>query len=112
MVGCLAGVRYRLGLPMVGNPEYRLMARWAILLIREAALIAGNESGRDSIAHRADLVTLPSMVQRDQRNHFPPPVLRGHSPSVRNGWGVPATSVYAIYIMLFSDICQPEPTLR
>ena len=66
MVGCLAGVRYRLGLPMVVNPEYRLMARWAILLITEAGLIAGNESGRYSATHRADHVTLPSMVQRYQ----------------------------------------------
>ena len=45
-----------------------------------AALIAGSESGRGSATHRADPVTLPSMVQRDQRNHFPPPVLTGLVP--------------------------------
>ena len=57
-----------------------LAARSATLLVLRAALIAGNESGRDSVTHRADPVTLPSMVQRDQRNHFPPPVLTGLAP--------------------------------
>ena len=54
-----------------------LAARSATLPILRAALIAGNESGRGSVSDRADHVTLPSMVQRDQRNHFPPPVLTG-----------------------------------
>ena len=49
-----------------GKLEYRLMTRWAALLVTRAALIAGNESGRHSAAHRADHVTLPSMVQRYQ----------------------------------------------
>ena len=51
-----------------------------MLLVTRAALIAGNESGRGSIAHRADPIALPSMVQRYQRNHFPPPVLTGPMP--------------------------------
>ena len=57
-----------------------VMARSAMLPVPRVALIAGNESGRGSVAHRADPVTLPSMVQRDQRNHFPPPVLTGSLP--------------------------------
>ena len=57
-----------------------LAARSATLPVLRAALIAGSESGRGSVAHRADPVTLPSMVQRDQRNHFPPPVLTGSLP--------------------------------
>ena len=54
-----------------------LAARSATLPVLRAALIAGNESGRGSVAHRADHVTLPSMVLLNQRNHFPPPVLTG-----------------------------------
>ena len=57
-----------------------LVARSATLPVLRAALIAGNESGRGSDAHRANHVTLPSMVQRNQRNHFPPPVLTGLAP--------------------------------
>ena len=57
-----------------------LAARSATLPVLRAVLIAGNESGRGSVAHRADHVTLPSMVQRDQRNHFPPPALTGLAP--------------------------------
>ena len=57
-----------------------LAARSATLPVLRAALIAGNESGRGSVAHRADHVTLPSMVQRNQGNHFPPPVLTGPLP--------------------------------
>ena len=63
-----------------GKPECRLAARSATLPVLRSALIAGNESGRGSVTHRADPVTLPSMVQRDQRNHFPPPVLTGLVP--------------------------------
>ena len=62
------------------EPRMPLAARSATLPVLRAALIAGNESGRGSVAHRADPVTLPSMVQRDQRNHFPPPVLTGLAP--------------------------------
>ena len=62
------------------EPRMPLAARSATLPVLRAALIAGNESGRDSATHRADRVTLPSMVQRDQRNHFPPPVLTGPLP--------------------------------
>ena len=54
-----------------------LVARSATLPVLRAALIAGNESDRGSVARRANHVTLPSMVQRNQRNHFPPPVLTG-----------------------------------
>ena len=57
-----------------------LVARSATLPVLRAALIAGNGSGRGSFAHRADHVTLPSMVQRDQRNHFAPPALTGPLP--------------------------------
>ena len=57
-----------------------LAARSATLPVLRAALIAGNESGRGSVAHRANHVTLPSMVQRNQRNHFPPPVLTDLAP--------------------------------
>ena len=58
----------------------QLAARSATLPVLRTALIAGNESGRGSATHRADHVTLPSMVQRNQRNHFPPPVLTGLAP--------------------------------
>ena len=70
----------------VGSPipwrEIRmpLVARSATLPVPRAALIAGNESGSSSVTHRANHVALPSMVQRDQRNHFPPPVLTGSLP--------------------------------
>ena len=57
-----------------------LVARSATLPVSRAALIAGNESGRGSVTHRADPVLLPSMVQRNQRNHFAPPVLTGSLP--------------------------------
>ena len=72
----LAHVRYRLGHSLAGTPN-AVVARSATLPVLRAALIAGNESGRGNVAHRADHVTLPSMVQRNQRNHFPPPVLTG-----------------------------------
>ena len=62
------------------EPECRLAARSATLPVLRAALIAGNESGRGSVAHRADHVTLPSMIQRNQRNHFTPPILTGLAP--------------------------------
>ena len=75
----LAGVRHRLGHSLAGTPN-ALAARSATLPVLRAALIAGNESGRGSVAHRADHVLLPSMVQRDQRNHFAPPVLTGPLP--------------------------------
>ena len=70
----------------IGSPISRretqmpLVARSATLPVTRAALITGNESGRSSVTHRADPVTLPSMVQRDQRNHFAPPVLTGLMP--------------------------------
>ena len=72
----LAHARHQLGHSLAGTPN-ALAARSATLPVLRAALIAGNESGRGSVAHRADHVTLPSMVQRNQRNHFPPPVLTG-----------------------------------
>ena len=62
------------------EPRMPLAARSATLPVLRAALIAGNESGRGSATHRADHVTLPSMVQRNQRNHFPPPALTGPLP--------------------------------
>ena len=62
------------------EPRMPLAARSATLPVLKTALIAGNESGRGSATHRANHVTLPSMVQRDQRNHFPPPVLTGLAP--------------------------------
>ncbi len=34
---------------------------------------------------------------------------RANGLSVCNGWGVPATPAYTIYIMRFVDICQPRP---
>ena len=66
----------------VGTPKSALLGYHAQGngTVLRAALIAGNESGRGSVTHRADPVTLPSMVQRDQRNHFPPPVLTGLVP--------------------------------
>ena len=76
----LAHARHQLGHSRGGKPECRLAARSATLPVLRAALIAGNESGRGSVAHRADPVTLPSMIQRDQRNHFTPPVLTGLAP--------------------------------
>ena len=76
----LAHARHQLGLPVVENPNAGWAARSATLPVLRAALIAGNESDRGSATHRADHVTLPSMVQRDQRNHFPPPVLTGPLP--------------------------------
>ena len=76
----LAHARHRFGHTLAGTPECRLAARSATLPVLRAALIAGSESGRGSVAHRANHVTLPSMVQRDQRNHFPPPVLTGLAP--------------------------------
>ena len=75
----LAGVRHQLGHSLAGTPN-ALAARSATLPVLRTALIAGNKSGRGSVVHRADHVTLPSMVQRDQRNHFPPPVLTGLAP--------------------------------
>ena len=77
---CLAGVRYRLGRSLAGNPNAGWQPGRQCCLFSGAALIAGNESGRSSATHRANRVTLPSMVQRDQRNHFPPPVLTGFAP--------------------------------
>ena len=71
----LAHVRSLAGTPNAGWRPGRQLC-----LFSGAALIAGNESGRGSVTHRADPVTLPSMVQRDQRNHFPPPVLTGPLP--------------------------------
>ena len=76
----LAGVRYRLGRSLTRNPNAVWWPGRQLCLFSGAALIAGNESGRGSVAHRANHVTLPSMVQRDQRNHFPPPVLTGPLP--------------------------------
>ena len=70
----LAHARHQLGHSLAGTPN-ALAARSATLPVLRAALIAGNESDRGSATHRADHVTLPSMVQRNQRNHFPPPVL-------------------------------------
>ena len=96
----------------VGSPipwrEIRmpLVARSATLPVPRAALIAGNESGRGSVTHRANHVALPSMVQRDQRNHFAPPVLTGYCPSVHNGWSVQATPAFTIYTILFGNNCQ------
>ena len=57
------------------KPECRWRPGRQLCPFSGAALIAGNESSRGSVSDRADRVTLPSMVQRDQRNHFPPPVL-------------------------------------
>ena len=76
----LAHVRYRLGHSLAGNPNAGWRPGRQLCLFSGAALIAGNESDRGSATHRADHVTLPSMVQRDQRNHFPPPVLTGLAP--------------------------------
>ena len=76
----LAHVRHRLGHSLGGKPECRWRPGRQLCLFSGAALIAGNESGRDSATHRADHVTLPSMVQRDQRNRFPPPALTGPLP--------------------------------
>ena len=76
----LAHVRHRLGRSLAGDPNAGWRPGRQLCLFSGAALIAGNESGRNSVAHRADHVTLPSMVQRDQRNHFPPPALTGPLP--------------------------------
>ena len=76
----LAGVRHRLGRSLAGDPNAGWQPGRQLCLFSGAALIAGSESGRGSVAHRANHVTLPSMVQRDQRNHFPPPVLTGLAP--------------------------------
>ena len=73
----LAHARHQLGHSLAGNPNAGWQPGRQLCLFSGAALIAGSESGRGSATHRADHVTLPSMVQRDQRNHFPPPVLTG-----------------------------------
>ena len=76
----LAHFRHQLGHSRGGNPNAGWRPGRQLCLFSGAALIAGNESGRGSVAHRADHVTLPSMIQRDQRNHFTPPVLTGLAP--------------------------------
>ena len=73
---CSASARPSCG----GKPECRWRPGRQLCLFLGAALIAGNESGRGSVTHRANHVALPSMVQRDQRNHFAPPVLTGSLP--------------------------------
>ena len=91
-----------------GGPECRLAARSATLLVLRAALTAGNESGRGSVTHRADHVTLPSMVQRDQRNHFPPPVLTGLTPLGSQRLGFPSTPAFTIHTIPFGNNYQPR----
>ena len=76
----LAHVRYRLGHSLAGTPNAGWRPGRQLCLFSGAALIAGSESGRGSATHRADPVARPSMVQRDQRNHFPPPALTGLAP--------------------------------
>ena len=94
-----------------GKPECRLTARSATLPGLRAALIAGNESGRGSVTHRADHVTRPSMVQRDQRNHFPPPVLTGWAPLGSQRLGHPVHPRRSQYILYHTTITFSHPFL-
>ena len=81
-----------------GKPEYRLMARWTMLLVTRAALIAGNESGA------AASPTGPTMspchlwfsVISETISHLLG--WRAHCPSVCNGWSVPAAPSHTIYV--------------
>ena len=98
----LAGVQHRLGHSLAGTPNAGWRPGRQLCLFSGAALIAGNESGRGSVTHRADHVTLPSMVQRDQRNHFPPPVLTGLAPLGSQRVRCPShPSVHNTYYMIW-----------